>query len=176
MKPSVSKLTALLDKPALLNWANKIGLQGIQLDDYRNKSRAGGTSLHSQIHDYIKSGTPFKCEETQIACDIFMNGIEVLGMEEEFETDYFTGRLDIRFKYLNDIYIADFKSNQARVYFENKLQLVAYRMAKPCNKIAIISIPDFNIIPVLINDFTPYEEILKNLSSIYNLKSLLGEN
>jgi hypothetical protein len=48
-KPTVSQLLQLLDKPALLGWANKIGLEGISLDEYRKKSTKGGTDLHKEI-------------------------------------------------------------------------------------------------------------------------------
>lgn len=174
MKPQVTKIIGLLDKPALLNWANKIGLEGINIKDYRSKSMSAGSSLHSQTEKYIKDKIPFEDKNAQLNCDIFLKDIEILGIEETIETDYFIGRLDLRFRYLNDVYIVDFKSNQKYIYFENKLQLIAYRMAKECNKIAVVSIPDFTIIPIFINDFEPYEEILKCLSKIYIIKEHLN--
>ena len=42
--------------------------------------------------------------------------------EKEIETEYFTGRYDIRFKSEDKIFISDWKSNQRYVYLENKLQ------------------------------------------------------
>jgi hypothetical protein len=176
MKPQVTKLIGLLDKPALLKWANKIGLEGVKLEDYRKQSMGSGSSLHSQVEKYITNGIPFENKHHQMWCDVFLNGTEILGIEENIETEYFTGRLDLRFKYMNEIYIIDFKSNQKHIYFENKLQLVAYRMAKQCDKIAIVSIPDFTLLPIEIKDFSPYEEIIKYLSMIYTLKEQLGEN
>lgn len=175
MKPHVTKIIGLLDKPALLNWANKIGLKGVNIKDYQSRAMASGSSLHLQTERYIKDKIPFEDKNVQENCDSFLNNIEVLGIEETIETDYFIGRLDLRFRYLNEIYIIDFKSNQKYVYFENKLQLIAYRMAKECNKIAIVSIPDFTVIPVFIENFEPYEEILKCLSKIYTLKEQLDE-
>ena len=60
MKPSVTELIGMLDKPGLLNWANKIGLDGIKLEDYRKKSMINGTSLHKQIEDYKTKGAVLK--------------------------------------------------------------------------------------------------------------------
>jgi hypothetical protein len=175
MKPQVTKLIGLLDKPALLTWANKIGLEGIKLEDYRKKAMSSGSSLHSQTERYLRDNMPFEDRNIQCNCDIFLKDIEILGIEETIETDYFTGRLDLRFRYFNDVYIIDFKSNQKYIYFENKLQLIAYRMGVQCDKIAIVSIPDFTIIPIVIKDFTPYEEILKSLSRIYTIKEYLND-
>jgi len=50
-KPSVSKLVKILDKPALVGWANKIGLEGVNLKAYRTKAMADGSNIHAQIHD-----------------------------------------------------------------------------------------------------------------------------
>ena len=57
---SVSKLIEVLNKPALLHWSNKIGLQGISLKDYRKKSTSKGTSKHNQIENYLLNGVIFE--------------------------------------------------------------------------------------------------------------------
>ena len=48
-KPSVTELVKLLDVPALMNWANRIGLEGISLKDYRNKESKESVSIHKLI-------------------------------------------------------------------------------------------------------------------------------
>jgi hypothetical protein len=173
MKPTVSQLIDLLNKPALLNWANKIGLQGIGLDEYRNKSKKDGISLHTQIENFIKDGKTFENKEMQINFERYFADKKIISYEKSVETDYFKGRYDILIEYNSKKYICDFKSNQKMAYFENKLQLVAYRMAEPCDNVGIISIPDFKFIPTNIIDFNKYEEILKSLSIIYNIKKTI---
>lgn len=173
MKPTVTELIKLLDKPALLKWANKIGLDGIKLEDYRKDKMQSGTSLHNQIECYLQYKKPFEDNLNQLRFDNFIKDKEVLFIEKNIETDWFIGRLDLMFNCKNESYICDFKSNQRAIYFENKLQLIAYRMALKCDKIAIISIPDFTLMNVYIKEYGPYEEILKALSIIYNNKKLI---
>lgn len=171
MKPSVSKLLSLLDKPALLSWANRIGLQGIELSEYRKKALTEGTSIHKQIEDYIKIKKPFDDIINQNAFDKYFSNKVIIDYEKKIETDWFIGRLDIKFEYKGKIYVCDFKSNQKNVYLENKLQLVAYRMSENADGIGVISVPDFKFLPIQIKDYTPYEEILKSLSNIYKFKT-----
>ena len=172
-KPTVTDLIKLLDKPALLGWANRIGLDGIKLDDYRKKSTTTGTSLHKQIEMYVKEKKPFENLVHQQSFDKYFFDKEILSIETNIETEWFKGRMDLKIGYKGKTYVCDFKSNQSSVYFENKLQLSAYRMAENADGVGIISIPDFTFIPVIIKDFTPYQEILKLLSRIYYLKQSL---
>jgi hypothetical protein len=156
MKPSVTELIGMLDKPGLLNWANKIGLDGIKLEDYRKKSMINGTSLHKQIEDYNLYNKPFINDDYFNKYQKFIEDKEILSVEKIIENKYFKGRYDIKLNYRNKTYICDFKSNQKSVYFENKLQLSAYNMVENCNNVAIISIPDFKFIDINIIDFTPW--------------------
>ena len=141
MKPSVTELIKLLDKPALLNWANKIGLEGIGLDEYRKKVMKDGTSIHKQIEMYVKDKTPFENNLHQLGFDNYFSNKKIVSIESNIETEWFKGRQDIRIEYKGKEYICDFKSNQKYIYFENKLQLVAYRMAENCDGLGIISFP-----------------------------------
>lgn len=175
MKPSVSKLIGLLDKPSLLKWANKIGLEGINIDDYRKKSMSSGLSYHKQIENFLTKNIPFESEEIQQKCVNFFADKKIICVEKQIENEYFLGRLDIKIEYNGLTYICDFKSNQKNIYFENKLQLISYKMVEKSDKIAIISIPDFTFLPIEIIDYSPYEQILINLSNIYQLKESLWE-
>lgn len=173
-KPSVTELIQLLDKPALLSWANKLGLQGKKLEDERQKYLSRGTSLHKQIENYHLMAQDFEDMDFQQRYIEFMSDKHIISIEKKIETEHYQGRLDTYFVWNGDYYVADFKTNQSNIYLENKLQLVAYKKAlMNCNKMAIISIPDLKIIPVDIKDTKPYEEILTALSVIYNNKLLL---
>ncbi|MCX6577804.1 MAG: hypothetical protein NTV82_15610, partial [Candidatus Aminicenantes bacterium] len=47
--PGVTTITGILDKPALKVWANKIGLQGIEINKYVDALAAVGTLAHDMI-------------------------------------------------------------------------------------------------------------------------------
>ena len=77
-KPSVTQLTKILDKPALMSWANKIGLEGIRLDEYRKKVMSNGTSLHKQIEMFILNGDLPENETLRERLPLFMENKEFL--------------------------------------------------------------------------------------------------
>jgi len=62
-KPSVSQLLSLLDKPALLGWANKIGLEGKTLLDVRRQNMSAGTNLHKQVERWLLNKTPIENQQ-----------------------------------------------------------------------------------------------------------------
>lgn len=172
-KPSVTELLDILAKPALISWANKIGLEGKSLADARKKSMGDGYSLHKQIERFIQSKTPFEDLEFQNRFEAFFADKSILAFEKSVSCDEYQGRFDIKFLW-NDIeYICDFKSNQTGLYIENKLQLAAYRKCEGCAKVAIISIPSMALIEVPILNFTPYEQCLSALAKIHHLKKYL---
>jgi hypothetical protein len=175
MKPTVTELLKLLDKPALLKWANQQGLKGIDIDKERGKWLNAGTSIHSQVESFIRKGEPFISDVDQSYFKVFISDKEILGLENKIETEWFTGRYDIKVKWKDKIYIMDFKNKSKRIYFENKLQLIAYGMAEPCDSFAIVSVPTFTVMNFKVEDRKPYEEILKCLSRIYTLKSEIDE-
>lgn len=171
MKPHVTELLELLNKPALLKWANKIGLEGIKLEDYRKKSLRDGSSLHTQIEEKLKYDVPIQDDILKKNFENFISKCEVVGIEQKVETNYFEGRYDLKMRRDGKIYICDFKS-QDGIYIENILQLTAYRMSEGDCNIAIVKIPECIFKPLTI-DFAPYEEIIKALSIIWQNKRLI---
>ena len=172
-KPSVTELLDLLNKPALLKWANKIGLEGVRLEEYRSKSTAKGDSLHRQIKDYVQTGKPFEDSSVGVAFDIFAAEKKIIEVEKSIETEWFVGRYDAEILWSGETYLCDFKSS-SWVYLENVLQLTAYRMAFGNCKVAIVELPSFVFKPLAIQDFSEYENILKSLASIYFSKRKLN--
>lgn len=168
-KPSVTQLLDLLAKPALISWANKQGLLGIDISKSRRKILANGTSLHSQV----ETGA-FNNESDAINCNAFMAGKTVLEREKDIETYWFVGRYDAKIQTDDGVCIVDYKSGfKGKLYLEHKLQLVAYTMAEPAN-MGIVSLPGFQFMPVVIEDRVPYEQILINLSILWNLKNVVS--
>jgi len=171
MKPSVTKLIDQLDKPALTKWANKLGLQGIKLDDYKSEKKQDGTDRHLEIQTFLKYGILPDDEAFAGSLTRFFKDKEVLGCEVVIENDYFIGRYDVKFKYKDFVFVGDFKSNQKGVYLENKLQLGAYTMVEQCHA-CIIHLPDFIFHPVTYNQDAVNRFIIC-LSEIYNLRQKL---
>jgi hypothetical protein len=169
-KPSVTELVGMLDKPALLSWANRIGLEGKSLIEARRANMAQGVSLHKQLERWLLNGTPIADEAFQAKAQAFFEDKNVVACEKVIDHEKFTGRLDVKYQTEDGTErICDFKTNQIRLYRENKLQLAAYRMVAGCDRIAVISIPDMTLIEAEIPDFTPYEQIVLHLAEIYKL-------
>lgn len=169
-KPSISELLNLLDKPALLGWANRIGLEGKTLIEARRANMSQGTSLHKQIEKWLINKIPIEDPEFQEKVEIFFQDKNIIATEKPIDHEGFTGRLDVKYETEDGlVWICDFKTNQSRLYRENKLQLAAYRMAEGCDQVAIISIPDMRLIQPLIDDFSPYEKMILHLVEIYHL-------
>jgi hypothetical protein len=172
-KPSVTQLLSLLDKPGLLKWSNKIGLEGIKLDEYRKSSASAGTSLHKQIEEFNLINKPFENQYHQDRFEELASDKKFIDFEQNIDNEWFSGRYDCKLEHNGCLYICDFKSS-TKIYFENKLQLTCYKMANPECKIAVIQIPEFIFKPIDI-DFKKYETIIKCLSKIWQLKKELGE-
>jgi len=170
-KPSVTQLLDLLAKPALIGWANKLGLQGIDIKEKRKASLAKGSSLHDQIERFCLGTGDFEDANNRDRFVEMMLGKNVFLVEQEIETEWFCGRYDAMLcDESGECWVVDYKSGfKGKVYLENKLQLVAYTMACPAH-MALISIPQFQFVPVCIPDRKPYEQMLMRLSEIYYLK------
>jgi len=52
--PGVTTILGVLNKPALVKWANNLGLQGIDSSKYRDGMADIGTLAHQMILDYFK--------------------------------------------------------------------------------------------------------------------------
>jgi len=172
-KPYVTDLLDLLNKPALLNWANRVGLAGQSLADYRKEAMGDGTRMHKQVERFLADKTPFEDAAFQARFEAFMADKTVIASEKVIETEHFFGRYDLKYGCGGRVFICDFKRNQSGVYLENKLQLAAYRMADGCDDVRIVSLPDMRVIDPGITDFSPLEEMLLHLSAIYRLKQMI---
>jgi len=51
--PGVTTITGVMDKPALKSWANKLGLQGIELGKYVDNLADAGSLAHNIIECYL---------------------------------------------------------------------------------------------------------------------------
>lgn len=174
-KPSVTQLIDLLNKPALISWANKQGLQGVDISKSRKEKMARGTSMHSNIENFIKYGEVMENELHQFNLSNFLKDKKALDCEVDIETEWFTGRIDGVFERDGKIIIVDYKASAKKVYLDNKLQLIAYSMAYPCDSFAIVSTPHFIEYEFNPESRDPYIRMLKSLSEIYCAKAEIHE-
>lgn len=163
-KPSVTQLVGMLDKPALMRWANKQGLLGIDVEKERARTKASGNSLHYQIErgEFID---PLHAA----SFSRFMADKVVVKAEGKIETEWFVGRYDCKIAYRGETWLADYKSGRG-VYFETRLQLAAYSMAEPCDRLGVVHVPDFYLVDACVKDRSKYEDILIALSRIHSLR------
>ena len=53
--PGVTTILGVLNKPALVKWANNLGLQGIDSSKYRDKAANVGTLAHLMVQNYLQN-------------------------------------------------------------------------------------------------------------------------
>ncbi len=171
MKPTVSQLIDLLNKPALLKWANKIGLEGIPLDQYRKKYAGDGDNIHKQIENDFKHGITFSIANFQA----FKSRYEFVESEPVIEDDLYKGRADVILRRNGVKFLFDFKSSNA-IYFEQKLQAIAYKRVLDVQKVGIVNTTYFteSIIEVTPAEEIEYGRIINALVAIWHAKKTLG--
>jgi hypothetical protein len=168
MKPTVSNLIDLLDKPALVKWANKIGLEGTRLDDYKSKAKENGTDYHLRVENFLKFGMLSDDQLFDEAMVRFFKDKVIISVEQKVETDYFVGRYDVKLMWKDFTFVCDMKSNQKGIYFENKVQLAAYAMVEKCH-VAVIKLPEFIFHPITY-EVDLYEQFIIALSNVWQIK------
>jgi len=169
-KPSVTELCDILNKPALLNWANKLGLQGKSIKSYSKNVLSDGTRRHKEIEDYLLHGVDIDDISLKEKIESIFGSSEIISIEESFENDHYKGRCDIRFIKDGINYVADFKRKFKKPYLEHYIQLIAYKIHFGSEKIAIIDLSEFKMIELSLYNENEVKELIYNLVNIYNLK------
>jgi hypothetical protein len=173
MKPTVTELLDILNKPALIKWANDLGLKGISLKSYRKDVFSDGNKKHKEIEDYLLHGVLIEDENKRIKIEKSFSDVSLISIEESFENDFFKGRCDIRFIKNGIQYIGDFKRKFKRPYLEHYLQLIAYKIHFNCDKICIIDLNEFMIHELSLLREYEYKKILHHLIEIYKTTKTL---
>ncbi len=65
--PSVTQVLQVINKPALIGWANKMGLQGIDSNAFRDEKADIGTTAHAMAEGWFKGIVPDIEEELRQA-------------------------------------------------------------------------------------------------------------
>jgi hypothetical protein len=139
--PSVTTALGELAKPALIKWANRIGLEGIELGKYKDHLADIGTLTHYLIICSLKEEEPYLDEYTpeQVrmaeACfekfnDWFkINPVRPIIAEEPLVSEQYKygGTIDLYALCRKDLLLVDFKTNAIGVFPEMIYQVSAYR-------------------------------------------------
>ena len=148
--PSVTTILSVLNKPALVPWANKLGLQGIDSSKYVDEKAAIGSLAHEMIQVYLGDLMTGIVPNIQFQNDMFPdytpnqvcqalksfqkfygwiieNDIDPILSEQGFVSeDYqFGGTIDLLCKLSGKLTLVDFKTCKA-IYSEHFIQLAAY--------------------------------------------------
>ena len=136
---SVTEILNIINKPALVYWANKIGLQGIKLSEYKKDGTSIGTLAHAIIENWIKkcktNFNSYTKKQIKQACQCSKMFFDWVKKQKEFipiaselqlisqKYDY-TGIIDLIAIINGKLALIDFKT--CNIYDEAKYQVAAY--------------------------------------------------
>ena len=137
--PGVTTILNILDKPALVKWANNLGLQGIDSTKYKNQLADIGTLTHLMILDYLlgqeTDNSDFSINDISKAENCFLSYLEwekghqlkPIVIEKPLVSDkYLYGGTPDFIGYVDDeLELMDFKTGNA-IFPESFYQLAAY--------------------------------------------------
>jgi hypothetical protein len=123
--PGVTTIRGILNKPALVKWANNLGLQGIDSSKYRDKAANIGTLAHLMVQNHL-SGV--KGDYSEYSADDITNAenalisffewennndIEPIFLEKQFisELHQYGGTIDCYAKLNGKLTLLDFKTS-----------------------------------------------------------------
>jgi hypothetical protein len=138
--PGVTTILGILNKPALVKWANNLGLQGIDSSRYRDEMADIGTLAHYLIMCHLTGQTPDTADYSPNQLEMAENAtlsyyewakghtIEPILVEEALVSDQYGygGTVDLYAAVDGVKTLVDFKTGKA-LYPEMLYQLAAYK-------------------------------------------------
>lgn len=191
--PGVTTILGILAKPALIVWANRMGLQGIDTTKYVAEAADAGTAAHEMIECHLK-GIPF--DTSQYApeiLDLAENGyLKYLDWESHHEIKLIASEMALvsetyRFGGTVDMYceldgkrtLVDFKTNQTGIYPEMMHQTAGgYRVlleenGYPVQRVLIIRLGKSDSMDLETKEvagWVEHWEMFHHCQAIYNLQ------
>lgn len=193
--PGATTITGLLNKPQLVRWANKLGLEGIDSSKYTDEAAAVGTLAHEMVQAHLQGETvdtnmfsPLQVELAENALISFYEWLarhevepimcEVPMVSEKYK---FGGTVDCYCKLDGVPTLLDFKTGKA-IYDEYFVQVSAYKellveRGYPVERVQILRIgrdETEGFEERAITDTRKYFQIFENLLNVYYLRKELG--
>ena len=193
--PGTTTITGLLNKPQLVSWANKLGLEGIDSSTYTDEAAKIGTLAHAMVQAHLQKEEIDQDQYSKAQIDLAENSLlsffewkkrhELLVYQ--CETPMVSEKL--RYGGTIDCYclldgvptLLDFKTGKA-VYDEYFVQLAAYAellreknlSVKECRILRIGRDETEGFEERTVKDTEKYFAIFRNLLNVYYLKKELG--
>jgi len=195
--PGVTTITGVLNKPALVRWANKMGLDGVDTAKYVDNRAAMGALAHNMVEAELLAEAVDTSEYSAEAIEAATNAMasfhawarkheyDVLGVEQKMTSRKWRvgGTCDI-YWVLDGIHtLTDLKTGKG-IYPDHKCQAMAYAQIMRENglrvdRVGILNIPRdederFAYEDILPDDEPIYTDIFEHCIAIYNAKKRLG--
>jgi len=189
--PSVTQIVSMLNKPALVTWANKLGLQGIDVKKYVDNKADIGTVAHRMILDYfLDQETDFSEYSKEVidkAENSFLSFLEwaknrkvkPLFVEKSMvsEVELFGGTFDFYGLVDGEKTLVDFKTGNG-IYQEYFYQLAGYSIlleeagmkVRRGMILNILRTEDERFLVQSVDSFEREKKIFRHLLSIYWLE------
>ncbi len=193
--PGTTTITGMLNKPTLVSWANRLGLEGIDSSKYVDAAAEIGTAAHRMIECYFTGDTFEKEMYSPHALSLAENSmisfyewadrheIEVQGTEMQLTSDtlLYGGTIDCLCTIDGVPTLLDFKTSKA-IYDEHFIQLAAYRAlleeaGHPVERCRILRVgrdetEGFEERTII--DTSKHFEIFEHLLKVYYLRREIG--
>jgi hypothetical protein len=190
--PGVTTVLGVLAKPALIAWANRMGLQGIDTTKYVDAAAKAGTAAHEMIQCHL-TGMPFDSTQyPQDLLDLAVNGfIKYLDWEKGHKIEdvhsemglvseswKYGGTIDMYCKLDGVPTLVDFKTNSSGIYGEMMHQVAGgYRQLLGENgylvhQVLIIRLgksDNMDLEARMIGDWDLHWDIFRECLHLYNL-------
>ena len=195
--PGATTITGLLNKPQLVRWANKLGLEGIDSSKYTDEAAAVGTLAHAMVQAHLVGEkvdySLFSPVQVELAENSLLSFFEWYGRHDIEPIICEVPMVSEEYKYGGtvDCYcmmdgvptLLDFKTGKA-IYPEYFVQTSAYRQLlceRGCKveRVQILRIgrdETEGFEERAITDTTKYFKIFTNLLEVYYLQKSLGWN
>jgi hypothetical protein len=194
--PGVTTITGVLNKPALVRWANRMGLDGIDTTKYVDNRAAMGTLAHNMVEAFLLGEEADTSEYSAEAIEAAENATlsfhawaqnhkyKVIDVEMKMLSRKWRigGTCDI-YWILDDVYtLTDLKTGKG-IYPDHKCQAMAYAQIMRENglqvdRVGILNIPRdederFAYEEIAPEDEAIYTDIFEHCLAIYNAKKKL---
>lgn len=140
--PGATTILGIIGKPALIPWANKLGLQGIDVDIYQKATAQVGTCCHAMIEAHLKGEELDESDYDKTTLDMATNGflkyldwekahiLENIHAEMPLVSEFYRygGTIDLYCTLDGAPTLVDFKTSASGIYDEMEWQVAgAYR-------------------------------------------------
>lgn len=192
--PGATTITGLLNKPYLVPWANKLGLEGVDSTKYRDEAADVGTLAHAIIQAHLSGEELDYGEYSAMQIDLAENAVlsylewetthkvEPILLETPLvsDTNEYGGTVDCYCMLDGEPTLIDFKTGKA-IYDEYFVQTAGYaellkEHGHEVKKIVILRVGRDNTEGFetrLITDYGKYFDIFQALNKVYKLKKEL---